>query len=265
MLIIKDLLKNLKKISWQVIALELFIVFLGVYLAFVFSNYQEQQKIDKESDKLLASLKVELEYIRLRFPGMGAYQKSLNKELDSIWAAGETSAYYKWRFIQPQYDFTTLEYALETHESSIVNFELYKSLTNIYRRISQLKHTELLVTEVAARYQSVDDSFKKYPEIELQRIADNRMNFYRFIEFNKIRANTLADIGQLSNDCLAIINQKLGSKKQIELEKKLIKEGLEDFIPDEKPPKEELLKMIKTNFEKLSVQDIEEILKDYQH
>lgn len=48
--------------------IELLMIFIGVYLAFLFQNYSEQKKIDKERDKVLISLKLELENFRTTFP-----------------------------------------------------------------------------------------------------------------------------------------------------------------------------------------------------
>ncbi|NVJ47731.1 MAG: hypothetical protein HWE07_11410, partial [Cytophagia bacterium] len=44
-----------EKAKWIIV--ELFVVFVGVYMAFLFQQYAEDQKLRQEKDKVLMSLK----------------------------------------------------------------------------------------------------------------------------------------------------------------------------------------------------------------
>ena len=99
------LFKNSK--NAQFLILELLMIFIGVYLAFLFQNYWEQKKIDKE--KVLMSLKLELETFRTSFPDFASFQKQKNEEWDSLFRAKETAEFYTWRYLEPQYNFQVIE------------------------------------------------------------------------------------------------------------------------------------------------------------
>ena len=54
-------LSGVIEIKWQFVVVELFIVFIGVYLAFSLNNHQQEQYVKKEGEKVWSSLKLELE------------------------------------------------------------------------------------------------------------------------------------------------------------------------------------------------------------
>jgi len=143
--------------SWKTLLLELVVVFVGVYLAFMLNNYSENQKISNEKDKIMISLKQELDQIGLTFGGMGAFQKGKVEAWDSLMQAGEVANFFSWRYIQPQYNYAVLEYAINTHDARIVDFDLYEKLVKIHREIKKLEFTENLMTEWG-------DKFKNMPQ-----------------------------------------------------------------------------------------------------
>ena len=256
------LLKFLSKISdslgikWQLVLVELVIVFTGVYLAFFLNNMQEEKYIQQESEKIWSSLKIELEGIRLAFPLWAENQEQNNVEWDSLFAIDEIGDFYTWRYIQPQYDFTTIQYAIDSREGSIVDFDMYKRLTTLYQRIQQLEHSENLMTEMGLRYKNIPKGMDKNPDYWIL-FGENKLLFYKFIDFSKMRTGILRRIAKLSEDLLNIINQKLGEERQKVLEKEFIQQQIITVGAD--APKEVLEARIKENFPSLSDADIEEI------
>lgn len=242
------------KIKWQVLFLELFIVFIGVYLAFLLNNYQENQKIRKEGEKIWSTLKIELEDIRLSFPQFAHSQKVQNEKWDSLFSAQEVGQIYTWRFIQPQYDFATIQYAIDTRESKIIDFDLYNSLTKLYLDIQKLEHTETLMTNTSLNYKNIHSSLPKNSKEFLMMTAENRITFYRFIDFAKIRAEILERIGEISKDILIIINQKLGKTKQIQLEKNYIRQRMVKVLNER--PKEVIIQKIQKAFPSINTNEI---------
>ena len=53
-------MKSRLKINWQTLLVELLVVFIGVYLAFLLNNFQENQKAKNEEHKVMTSLKKSL-------------------------------------------------------------------------------------------------------------------------------------------------------------------------------------------------------------
>lgn len=212
-------MKKLLAQSWKTLLLELIVVFVGVYLAFELNNYSESQKIRNEKDKIMTSLKQELDYIGLTFGGMGGFQQSKVEEWDSLQERGEFTSFYSWRYIQPQYNYAVLEYALNTHDARIVDFDLYEKLVKIHREIKKLEFTENLMTEWGGKFknmpQDVDTTSFEYKA----RLADNRFSFYKFTNYAEDRANTLSNLPEVAREALVVINQHFSPERRFELEK----------------------------------------------
>ncbi len=245
------------EIKWQLVVVELCIVFFGVYLAFLLNSHQQEQYVKQEGEKVWSSLKLELEAIRFSFPIWVEYQKSQNEKWDSLFANQEVGKFYTWRYIQPQYDFTTIEYALSTRESSIVDFDMYKKLTELNQNIQMLRHSEELMTETGFKYKNIHSKLPKTSKEYLQLTADNRLYFFKFIDFSKIRVNIMNRIVLSVIDQLEIIDEKLGPEKSLELEKSFIQKQI-IVLADNATP-EEILARIKEVFPDLSDQQIKNI------
>lgn len=254
------LLKSLSgtlQIKWQLVVLELCIVFIGVYLAFLLNSHQQEQYVKQEGEKVWSSLKLELEGIRFSFPIWAEFQNSQNEKWDSLFAIQEVGKFYTWRYIQPQYDFTTIEYAISTRESSIVNFDMYKQLTELNQNIQMLRHSEELMTETGFKYKNIHSKLPKTSKEYLQLTADNRLHFYKFIDFSKVRVNIMNRIVLSVIDLLEIIDEKLGPEKSLELEKSFIQKQI-ILLADNATP-EEILERTKEVFPDLSDQQMKNI------
>ncbi len=222
---IRKLFKIGDKVKW--LSLELLIVFIGVYLAFLFQSYSEDSKISKEKEKVLVSLKLELENFRTSFPRFGNYQKGKNKEWDSLFDAGETAQYYSWRYLEPQYNFRVIEYALNQNGTDIVDFGLYEKLSNLYGRIKQLEHAERLMTDYAGKHKLAPSQLKESDKERALIEAENRFNFYKFKGFARDRASSMMDIADMSESILKDLNQNLGLKKKREVEIEMMRKYFE--------------------------------------
>ena len=115
-------------------------VFVGVYMAFLFQQYAENQKLDKEKEKVLMSLKAELDDFRSNFPRYAKYQDGINKEWDSLFSVQEIGDFYSWRYLEPQYNYKVVEYALNQQATDIINFELYYELSQLHSYLKRLEH-----------------------------------------------------------------------------------------------------------------------------
>lgn len=263
MLLIKKLFKQIQQINWRVILLELFIVFVGVYLAFLLSTFKEKQRTRKEADKILTSLKMELEEIRYDFPGRAVYQRSRDAEWDSLWNKNEVGPFYNWRFIQPQYDFTTIEYALNTRETSIIDFTLYDRLTKLYQDIRQLQEYEVRITDISFHFKNIPSNLDKSSEEYMTRRADNRFLFFKFMNLSEMRGKSLDRIATLATNCLEVIDQKLGQRKRLAIEKDIIREQVKLSANSKKPlPPKILLEEIIKTFPHLSEGEIMAIIEE---
>ena len=133
---------------------------------------------------------------------------------------------------------------------------MYKRLTTLYQSIQQLEHSENLMTEMGLRYKNIPKSMDKNQDYWIL-FGENKLLFYKFIDFSKMRTGNLRRIAKLSEDLLIIINQKLGVERQKILEKEFVQQQIVTVGAD--APKEVLEARIKENFPNLSDTDIDEI------
>ena len=256
---LRKLFKLGDKAKW--IILELFVVFVGVYMAFLFQQYSENQKLSQEKDKVLMSLKAELDDFRTSFPRFANYQANKSQEWDSLFAAQEVGDFYQWRYLEPQYNYKILEYALNQEGTDIVSFELYDELSKLHSFIKRLEHAERMMTEHGMRYRNIAQSWSKESMEYQTRNADNRFNFFKFRIAANDRTGNLREVAKRSEQIVQIVNEELGEKKTREAEIKMLNSYLdanlgEDFVREvfmeyfPEYSKEELDRLIRENQDK---------------
>ena len=113
--------------------LELAIVFVGVYLAFVLQDFSEDLQEAREQDKIYRALKYELEGFRFLMPGQAAYATGVRNQMQTGLDNGRITDFSEWRFIAPQYDYQIIEYAINVQNSEIVDFALFERLKTRWR------------------------------------------------------------------------------------------------------------------------------------
>lgn len=217
---IRKLFKIGDKLKW--LSLELLVVFIGVYLAFLFQQYSETQKLSKEKNKVLMSLKAELDDFRSSFPRYAEFQADKNKEWDSLFAAQEVGDFYSWRYLEPQYNYKILEYAMNQEGTDVVSFEIYDELSKLHSFIKRLEHAERMMTQHGQWYKNISPTWPKESMEYKSRNADNRFNFYKFISAAKDRQGNLRRIAEMSQDIVKMVNEELGPEKTKEAEIKML-------------------------------------------
>jgi hypothetical protein len=234
---LRKLFKIGDKAKW--LALELMVVFIGVYLAFLFQNYNEKVKDKKEMEKVFSSLKYELETFRVLLPDRATYARRQARDWMKSYRKNEVENFSLWRFLEPQYNYKIVEYAIGLENTNIINFELYDRLQKLYGNIQALEHAERLMTSVAQTYQAIPEGLDKGSQPYKLRFADNLLNFRRFILYMNDRSGDLYLVAKESKECLEIINELLDEDIRKDIERRLIR----DYIDSRDDPgdiKEEL-------------------------
>ena len=185
-------------------------------MAFYLNDQAEERRIKKQSVRVLKSLKIELEQMRIFFPGQAEYMRSMVKEWSELYNRNQWSDFYDWRYLQPQYNYTVLEYALNERESDIIDFELHKELMQVYRNIQQLAAAEDAMTAMGYEYQpnlaSLEEGHPLY-----QNRNENMFHFYKFIMASSDRANSLEEVASYASRALKLINQKFTRQENVDI------------------------------------------------
>ncbi len=204
------------------ILLELIIVFVGVYCAFLFQNYSEQRKIEAEKEKVMIGVKEDLEYFRIYFPDFAGLPQV--EEWRETIANEKYIDFSGWRFIQPQYDYIAIEYALSA-DAEVIDFELNSAIAEIYQELRKLEHVELILNELAMRYQAIPEGSKDNESVRNAHL-NNYSIFKRFTERYADRASIMQRIAEKSSEHLPMINSYFSPQELKEIEILLIRKNV---------------------------------------
>lgn len=217
---LRKLFSNDNKATWVVI--DLIIVIIGVYCAFLIQNFAEDNKTQKERDRVLTALKYEMEIFRYRMHETTLGMQALEADLRSIKDKGSYTSFADYRFIEPQYDYQTISYALNLQNTEVVDFLLYDQLQSLFVEIKKIEHAERLITETSRRYHSIPPQLQKSAPAYAVIDTENKDNFNRFITLVGDRADISGRIAEASAVAMPIINERLGSRKARDIERQII-------------------------------------------
>lgn len=213
------------KFTWVLI--DLLIVVIGVYCAFLIQEYAVNQKTIKEKDKILTALKYELEFFRIQMPGRGGFSENQANKWRKLYDSGTYYNYSTWRFVEPQYNYQIVELSINTENTEIIDFDLYQALQELFVQIKRIEYSERLLTEIGMRYQSIPNSLKRgSPEYDIL-WATNYENFQRLIQFMVDRSGNQKRLGSKSAEALLLVNERLSPSRKKEIELKLIESNLD--------------------------------------
>lgn len=179
--------------------IDLLIVITGVSIAFLLSSLNEHRKEDAERIKVMASLHHELTSMTDIFPSMADYQDRMNLQWDSLLTLGQTNDFYHYYYLQPQHNYSVLEYAMDARNANVVDFVLHQRLLELHKHIKMLEQAEVYMTTIALEYQADQATAQRVP-------PHNLFLFRRFIGFAKNRASQLRYIGKLAEETLLLVN-----------------------------------------------------------
>lgn len=217
---LRKLLSADNKLTW--VFIDLLIVIIGVYCAFVIQNSTEIDRSAREQNRVLTALKFELEQFRFTMGqvaiGMGNYGSTLQIQLED----NSYSDFSDFRFIEPQYAYQIVEYALNLQNPEVVDFELYNRLQALFVEIKKMEHVERLLTETSRRYRSMPEVLR--PEDQQYQIiwTENSDNFRRFITLINDRRDIASRVSSASAEALPIINERLGEDRVKAIETEII-------------------------------------------
>lgn len=242
------------KFNW--ILVDLVIVFIGVYGAFAIQKYADDQKTAQERERVLSALKIELEFFGYRMYETSLGMDGMLSNLKNTQEKGEYSNFSNFRFIEPQYDYQTVQYAINQQNSEVVDFELYNVLQSLFVELKKIEHVERLLTDTSRKYRSIPENLALSEAYYLLQ-AENLDNFNRFVTLVADRKEISGRIAIASRESLPIINERLGQEKAREVERQIIADNAV-FIPNE----EEAVKLARRFFPKLPEEEIRQIYRE---
>ncbi|MCE7996515.1 MAG: hypothetical protein HEP71_31375 [Roseivirga sp.] len=251
----RRLFKVGNKVRW--LALELLVVFIGVYLAFLFQGYTEERKNENEREKVLVSLKKEVEKFRLSAPLNATGQRNQLNKWRAAFSRGEVVRFDSWRFLEPQYNFQVIEYAINLQGTEIIEFELYEAISELYREIKQLEHAERRMTNLSDQYKIVPKALSENSEAYQVLTAENLFHFQKFIGAAADRVGNLDEVATRARKIAVLINERLSTEKQQEIAFEI----LQEFFPNVEGDTVFLKELYMEKFEEIPVETLDEELR----
>lgn len=221
---LRKLFSSKNKFTWVLI--DLIIVIFGVYIAFALQNRAEASNIKKEKDKVFTALKYELEYFRYRMYETKLGMSRTYSSLKEFQSKNKYNNFSNYRFIEPQYDYQTIQYSIGLQNTDIIDFELYDVLQSLFVEIKKIEHVERLLTETAQKYKSVPPGLKKKTAEFLLIDSENKDNFDRFLILIFDRSEISERVSLAASEALNILNDRLGETRARTIEENLIKDNI---------------------------------------
>ncbi len=219
------------KLVWVLV--DLIIVILGVYGAFLIQQYATTERTLKEREEIISSLKYELEFFRVQMPGKSWYSNNQATKWRQMRNEGTYEDYSDWRFVEPQYNYSVVQYALDIQDTDIISFDLNNALYKVYRQVTRIENIERTMTQLGFRYQSIPAEAKK-GTIEYEIIWNrNYDDFKRLGWAMSDRSKDQALLAEESAKALSIVNDQLKPINKRRIEEDLIIEYVDELVKNE--------------------------------
>lgn len=172
---------------------ELVIVFLGVYLAFLFSAHQEERKIEADKEKIVELLEFGLERYHELFSGFATRHENLNPQILATLQNGEVPDFGGEYFVAPQYPIDAIKFLLTDESYDLFENGLYVPLIEYVNRINRLMYVEEKLVELSEVYEPLPaTTHPSYEHLHAKQMHKG-WRYYRYMELRKEISSNLAD------------------------------------------------------------------------
>ncbi|MEM8487022.1 MAG: hypothetical protein AAF564_15830 [Bacteroidota bacterium] len=189
----RRLIEKVSTINPVRLFLELIIVFLGVYLAFLFTSYKEQQRTDAEIERIAALMQVGLDRYEQLFEGFAQRHAIGNEEFRLQLENNEIPVFYETYFASPQYPVDVINFVLTREGYDVFSLDFYVPLTSFAHAIQRIMYVEEKLVQLGERYRRLPPS----GAVTYQRVYNEQyilaQQYYRYLEMRKNMSADLAN------------------------------------------------------------------------
>ncbi len=175
--------------------LELVIVFVGVYLAFVLTEYQEDRQRERRTERIVQVLDLGLQRYEQVFGAMVQYHDRENAALRELLEAGGLPDFGDVYYPAPQYPMDVIDYIVTEEAFRVFDVDYYVGLIGFTNAVQRLMYIEEKLVGVAARYQPLPPA----DDPDHARVArEQRQLAQRYLGYMERRRNTAEELRTLS-------------------------------------------------------------------
>ncbi len=185
--------QRLRALSGPALLAELVIVFLGVYLAFLLSNFQAEKQEAADRTRVLTLIQLGVRQYGELFAGMAEYHENANATFREELASGTIPDYGETIFLAPQYPIEAIRYILTNASYDLFNIDVYVPLIEYLSRIQRLMYVEEKLVELSERYMPLPPpSDPSYAHVQREQQQYAR-RYLLYLDRRKILAADLAN------------------------------------------------------------------------
>lgn len=196
--------ESLKSINFIQLLFELIIVFCGVYLAFVFSSYQESKTLAKESERVVALMMVGVERYEKLFEGFAQRHEIVNAEFRSDLEQNLIPNFSEAYYPAPQYPIDVINFVLTKESYKVFAIKVYIPLTGFSNAIQRLMYVEEKLVSISEQYEPLPVT----GDPDYQRIANQqRLHAQRYLNYLETRKNISLELVQRSRELSKLLGE----------------------------------------------------------
>lgn len=182
----RRLTKNNKSISFAGLFLELVIVFSGVYLAFLLSNYQKDKQIAQEGERVIALVQVGIGQYQELFEGFALYHERVNTQFRTELENNTIPDFSRTFYPAPAYPIDVINFILTKESYEIFTLDVYVPLIEFANAVQQLMYVEEKLVMLSEKYEPIPSSNSQ----DYDRITNQQRHYaVLYLEYMEIRKN----------------------------------------------------------------------------
>ena len=174
---------------------DLIVVFIGVYLAFIFAEYQQDQKKHRETQRVIGLLQIGVSRLEGAFNGAVGFHERFDENFSAQLETEEIPHFGFQTYVAPQYPIDQIQYIITSESYDLFDLDLYVWLTEYSNAIQRIMYVEEKIVEMSDRYQPLPpDSDPAYARIYGQQMYYAK----RYLQYMNMRGDISAQLGKMS-------------------------------------------------------------------
>jgi len=182
--------KRIKELNYIQLILDLIIVFIGVTLAFLFTHYQEQEKLKRETTNLLTLFELNLNDYEELFGGFTIYLEKYNEQFETQLKKGIIANYEGVTFPSPQYPIEAID-LINNQGYEVLEPGIYIKLSAFSNAIRRMIYTEQKLVEISEKYIQLPDTKN---DISPVYYIEQKKWAKLYLRYSKIRKSTAHEL-----------------------------------------------------------------------
>jgi hypothetical protein len=173
------------------VTVELLIVFVGVYSAFLLDDWQTARELRRERDRITALLQLGIERYQKLFEGFVLRHETVNADFRAALESGSVPDFGDTFYPAPQYPIEMIRHVLTRESYDVFSIDAYVPLTTFVNSLERLMDVEAKLVALSSQWDPLPPA--NHPDRDwLRARAVHRAK--RYLTYLDIRMRISADL-----------------------------------------------------------------------